>query len=435
MTGKDLNIDMESQPFTREGFLRFRKLFRMMVVALAVLGVAFVVLSAVVIWLGVSMVKSEDDIDYLKEKWSPAESDGVHGKQGVLREVRLSTTASGNGDFKLISPIFQGTGYWSVRGSLPFQRSDHQVAAVGDLVYIVGGLDADGSITDVISIYDTVLGTFSEGPKMPTPLARFAMAHVPGPGGDMLYLIGGLTAGDGDATGDVHILDINSGDWSKGPELNTPRSDFCAAFLGGKIYVAGGWPIAFTETLGSVEVLDIAGGNWEDGLAMPTPRGDCKCSVLSGEFIVLGGYYDPSNEWASDSFRGEVEAFDPESGNWRSMASLSHPRGDKAVVSLPGNRLLVLGGETHNRGQHTEVATHHVEEYIGDHDIWVSKVPLPLPRFRMDAAYVDGVVYLFGGHAICTQGDGGSGSDCPETDEIQAFFDVDHPDVFLLGLE
>ena len=29
---------------------------------------------------------------------------------------------------------------------------------------------------------------------------------------------------------------------------------------------------------------------------------------------------------------------------------MKNPRGDKSVALLPGNRVLVMGGETHNRG-------------------------------------------------------------------------------------
>ena len=111
---------------------------------------------------------------------------------------------------------------------------------------------------------------------------------------------------------------------------------------------------------------------------------------------------------------------------WSSLADMRNPRGDVALVSLPGERLLVIGGETHSRGQRTQVATNQVSEYVAAHDSWIKKVPVPESRFRMDATYVDGVVFLFGGHAICDGED-----DCPETRTVQAYFDIDHPDVFL----
>lgn len=102
---------------------------------------------------------------------------------------------------------------------------------------------------------------------------------------------------------------------------------------------------------------------------------------------------------------------------------------------LSNNRLLVAGGETHHEGERTEVATHNVEEYLGDQNVWVTKAPLPLARFRMDGAVVDGTVYLFGGHAVCTPGEEEFSSLCPETDEVQAFFDAEHPGLFFVEEE
>ena len=36
---------------------------------------------------------------------------------------------------------------------------------------------------------------------------------------------------------------------------------------------------------------------------------------------------------------------------WEKRAPLKNARGDKAIVVLPHERLLVVGGETHNRGR------------------------------------------------------------------------------------
>lgn len=108
------------------------------------------------------------------------------------------------------------------------------------------------------------------------------------------------------------------------------------------------------------------------------------------------------------------------------MANLTYARGDFALLSLPQGGLLAIAGETYNRGERTEVATQEVIEYVVDHDTWVERAPMPEARFRMDAAMVDGVAYVFGGHSIC------SADDCPETDTSQAFFHINVPDVFLV---
>jgi hypothetical protein len=35
--------------------------------------------------------------------------------------------------------------------------------------------------------------------------------------------------------------------------------------------------------------------------------------------------------------------------------------------------------------------------YLAGHDMWVKMAPMPEPRFRFDAAYANGFVYVFGG--------------------------------------
>ena len=53
---------------------------------------------------------------------------------------------------------------------------------------------------------------------------------------------------------------------------------------------------------------------------------------------------------AASNFRAEVEAFDATAQTWSSLAPLLYARGDNAAVTLPGDRLFVMGGETGDAG-------------------------------------------------------------------------------------
>lgn len=44
-----------------------------------------------------------------------------------------------------------------------------------------------------------------------------------------------------------------------------------------------------------------------------------------------------------------------------------------------------------------QVATSQVDLYLAAYDLWVPMAPMPEPRFRFDAAYANGFVYVFGG--------------------------------------
>lgn len=383
--------------------------------------VALLAFAGAIVWLTVETLNNSDELDRLRS---------------FVTNGNVLLTSRAPGDGVVAVPLFEGSGYWAERANMPFERSDHQVAAVGDLIYIVGGLDKNGTVRDDVTVYDTILDSFSSGPKLPVPIHRFGIAMLQGSDetDSRIYVIGGLQSSDFSeaASGRVYILDLADMTWSRGPDLNTPRSDLCAYVINGKIYAAGGWSIGFAETLSSVEVLDPERGTWEFIGDMPTPRGDTKCGSLQDrKLVVVGGFYDPSDAFRPTHFRNEVEVYDTVSGVWESLADYPFARGDFALATLPGNRLLGIGGERNGKGRANAQtqASHQVNEYVGSHNIWVSKVPIPAPRFRMDAAYVDGVVYVFGGHAVCI------GKDCPETATTQAYFDIDHPDIFLLQAE
>ncbi len=44
--------------------------------------------------------------------------------------------------------------------------------------------------------------------------------------------------------------------------------------------------------------------------------------------MVVGGYYDPMNEWTPNSFRKEVEQYNPTTNTWTTLAPMPVARGD-----------------------------------------------------------------------------------------------------------
>ena len=58
--------------------------------------------------------------------------------------------------------------------------------------------------------------------------------------------------------------------------------------------------------------------------------------------VVSAGIFGP----AATNFRREVQAYDPTIGSWENLAPLPVGRGNSALVTLPGNRIFVMGGDT-----------------------------------------------------------------------------------------
>lgn len=53
------------------------------------------------------------------------------------------------------------------------ELTDHAAVAVGDFVYIIGGADVNGNVTNQVLKYDPVLHTFTNMSSMPQPRYRF----------------------------------------------------------------------------------------------------------------------------------------------------------------------------------------------------------------------------------------------------------------------
>src|SRR5690606_14433841 len=103
-----------------------------------------------------------------------------------------------------------------------------------------------------------------------------------------------------------------------------PRDHFQAAIVGEKLYAIGGRRSSaatgqtFELTVPEVDVYDFATGEWTTLPAvsnLPTPRAGTTSVVLNGEVVVIGG-----ESAAQREAHGEVEALDPESGRWRTLA-------------------------------------------------------------------------------------------------------------------
>ena len=77
---------------------------------------------------------------------------------------------------------------------------------------------------------------------------------------------------------------------------------------------SGGYSAGFNDTLASMEIWDPNTQTWTNGTDLPTPRGDLMCDTLAGQYVAAGGFWDPTNEFNPDSFRTEVQMYNPKTG-------------------------------------------------------------------------------------------------------------------------
>eukprot|EP00523_Entomoneis_sp_CCMP467_P011199 CAMPEP_0168729020 /NCGR_PEP_ID=MMETSP0724-20121128/5982_1 /TAXON_ID=265536 /ORGANISM="Amphiprora sp., Strain CCMP467" /LENGTH=477 /DNA_ID=CAMNT_0008775879 /DNA_START=44 /DNA_END=1475 /DNA_ORIENTATION=- len=156
-----------------------------------------------------------------------------------------------------------------------------------------------------------------------------------------VVVIGG-TDGGNHALGYTQILDLTTGQWSNGPQLNTPRYDLAAVYCQSqsKIYAIGG---SDSEELNSIEILD-AGGNIGSSTwtALPSqyilqrPRVASAAVLIVDRFlVVMGGY-------ANSSPIDTVEILDIQTCVQHKGPSMSRPRGDYGATVV-GNKIVACG--------------------------------------------------------------------------------------------
>lgn len=179
-------------------------------------------------------------------------------------------------------------GQWSDLPPLPAPRSSHDVVALGDKLFVVGGWTMDGEAgnhwPDSMLVLD-LAGSEPAWTSLPQPFQRRALIAAVHRG--KLYAIGGFDPHDKPSRR-VDIYDPASGAWSSGPELpGKPRNGFApaACTADGRLYVS--------VADGTLYRLDDAnGGNpaaaWQP-VARTTPRIVHRLVPHAGTILVLGG--------------------------------------------------------------------------------------------------------------------------------------------------
>jgi N-acetylneuraminic acid mutarotase len=188
--------------------------------------------------------------------------------------------------------------------------------------------------------------------------------------GDKIYVIGGVTTIPGSnitammpttpqmSVGTVEEYDPASNSWRQRSPMPTPRNHAAAGVVNGKIYVIGGRVgaafIALATDTSVVEEYDPGEDRWSAPRArMPTARSAIGVGVYRGKIYVAGGEYQDTRMMAT--FRA-VEAYDPATNTWSIMPSLPVSRHGLAA-GVVGNRFHVIGGDVQSAGTEVHVST------------------------------------------------------------------------------
>ena len=265
-------------------------------------------------------------------------------------------------------------GVWETRAPFPLEATEVAAAAVGDKVYVVGGLTPAGS-SNRLFIYDAFTDTWREGAPLPLPggVDHANLAAVNG----KVYFVGGIRIGSDFVTGRTFEYDPAANTWTERASMPTPRGASGVAALDGRIYVAGG--LTASASVNNFEAFDPAANSWVVLPSMPTARDHLTAQAVGGKFYAIAGR-------RNDNFRANEE-YDPATNRWTVRAPIPTARGGLGSGTI-GGRIQVFGGE--GPSGTPEGTFRQNEEYDPVTNAWRSLAPMPTPRHGLYGATVEG---------------------------------------------
>ncbi|WP_433058326.1 Kelch repeat-containing protein [Dactylosporangium sp. CS-033363] len=230
---------------------------------------------------------------------------------------------------------------WTAGPPLPLPVNHAMAAAAGGAVYIFGGYLADGSPSAAAfrlepgpaggSAAVSAGARWRSVTDLPAGRAAGAAAAI----GDKVYLAGGIGPAKDQLAESTLVYDTRTGTWSTAPGVPTRREHLGGAAAGGLFYTVGG-RTATGGNLAVVESYDPAAGAWTRRPDLPTARGGLAATAsCTGQVIAAGGE-------GRHTFP-QVEIFYPERDAWRSLPPMPHPRHGLGLVTV-GTTLLSLPG-------------------------------------------------------------------------------------------
>ena len=193
-------------------------------------------------------------------------------------------TASGYANFadlEIYDPLADS---WSVGASLPNQLTSAGGVGFNGKFYVFGGYAGpsayNNQITGSVQIYDPVLNAWITGTPMPTARASMAVGVING----KLYIVGGVDS-NGSTESSVVVYDPITDKWSTATDEPTPRAVPAAAVVDDQLFVAGGNTDSTSGT-STAEVLTPAPCGCVGQLLNISAR----LEVQSGDKELVGGF-------------------------------------------------------------------------------------------------------------------------------------------------
>jgi N-acetylneuraminic acid mutarotase len=242
-------------------------------------------------------------------------------------------------------------------------------------VYVIGGLVRGGDSTDSVIAFDARSNHWMHVGSLPVAIDHSAAAST----GRDIYVFGGDFQ---HPIASVYRLSIGSLAWTKLPDMPEPRAAGVAVEANGRIYVLGGFTTG-GQVLSTAWDYEPTTGRWQTIAPTLTPRQHSAAAAISGEICVAGGYARAGERLST------FECYSPVSDSWRALQPMPIRASDFDAVAV-ADSFITVGDDIQ----------------VFRNGVWRLGPSLPVRRFGLVAAAVDGTVYALGGAPRVSAADG-----------------------------
>ena len=159
----------------------------------------------------------------------------------------------------------------------------------------------------------------------------------------------------------VELMDTDTLQWSTARSLPCPLSGASATICGDRVYLVGGQDNNGTSTH-SILTSSLTGllqsqtnSVWDSIADLPVSH--ATCVTLDERLLAVGGVVQKDFEFLHTHliFYNAIYLYNPVTDFWEVTSRFTRAQCGCLAVVLPGNKLMVVGGVTANRGISTKL--------------------------------------------------------------------------------
>ena len=225
------------------------------------------------------------------------------------------------------------------------------LAVIENMLTTIGGYEGNGKATNLLlslkELSDTERIWKELLPPMPSERARSNSVC-----NEQTLIVAGGEKLNGESRVPltvVEVMDIQTKQWRTVASLNEPALSATMVICNNQIYILGGWSGEYqddtSQTVLSCSVVTLCQSKASTGIQewktiASLPVAQSTCTTFNGQLLAIGGLDEKENPTSN------VYVYNQDKKKWEENSTLSIPRRLCFAITLPNNKILVVGGHT-----------------------------------------------------------------------------------------